>query len=358
MSACPSPPPPPADKAGMAWCEGHTQKGEPCKRYALPGEAFCRKDLALFKASASGQSNAAPRSAAELPEPTFSVAELLRVVEPTAAAAVTSVTRAIPCAECKASRKGHCATERAMQRCLWHPHGAKKKGAAAAAAVRASGRPSAPPSEVDRPVPPSPPAAAAVGASGAAQGREGALAAVAAAKRKPRAEGSQGPRCEGHTQKGTPCRRYALPGEVLCRKDLELFKASAAGWASAPPSEAARSEPASSDAEEADDASDDGTVRWSMSPQPEASDAEEAQASGSGSEDEGEVPPATEVVDGFEEYVVEQITDVRIRHGHEEWFVVWKGYDAAQGTWESYDAINTGGICEPWCKFEAERLDL
>ena len=32
--------------------------------------------------------------------------------------------------------------------------------------------------------------------------------------------------CQGTNQKGQPCQRYALPGEVLCKKDLERASAS------------------------------------------------------------------------------------------------------------------------------------
>ena len=68
-----------------------------------------------------------------------------------------------------------------------------------------------------------------------------------------------------------------------------------------------------------------------------------------------EPPPPPVTVEGKNEFEVERVTDSRVRWGREEWFVVWKGYDETEGTWESYDAINTGGICEPWRKFEAAR---
>lgn len=68
-----------------------------------------------------------------------------------------------------------------------------------------------------------------------------------------------------------------------------------------------------------------------------------------------EPPPPPVTVEGKNEFEVERVTDSRVRRGREEWFVVWKGYDETEGTWESYDAINTGGICEPWRKFEAAR---
>jgi hypothetical protein len=66
----PIPPPPPAEEApsasgssrhlaaGKAGCEGHTQKGFPCKRYALPGEVFCkvhRQHSELFEAGGLGE---------------------------------------------------------------------------------------------------------------------------------------------------------------------------------------------------------------------------------------------------------------------------------------------------------------
>jgi hypothetical protein len=77
LAAQPTPPPPPAEEAagasskkgpasGKARCEGHSQKGEPCQRYALPGEVFCKKDLALFKASASGTKAAEEKARVEV----------------------------------------------------------------------------------------------------------------------------------------------------------------------------------------------------------------------------------------------------------------------------------------------------
>jgi hypothetical protein len=45
-------------------CQGHNTKGEPCTRYALDDEVFCRKDLELFNAMASAQPSAPPSQGA------------------------------------------------------------------------------------------------------------------------------------------------------------------------------------------------------------------------------------------------------------------------------------------------------
>ena len=45
-------------------CQGHNMKGEPCTRYALDDEVFCRKDLELFNAMASAQPSAPPSQGA------------------------------------------------------------------------------------------------------------------------------------------------------------------------------------------------------------------------------------------------------------------------------------------------------
>jgi hypothetical protein len=58
----------PVDKGRR--CQGHNTKGEPCKRYALPDEVFCRKDLELFNAKASVQPSAPQPSQAAQPAPT------------------------------------------------------------------------------------------------------------------------------------------------------------------------------------------------------------------------------------------------------------------------------------------------
>jgi hypothetical protein len=82
-----------------------------------------------------------------------------------------------------------------------------------------------------------------------------------------------------------------------------------------------------------------------------------ASSSSSGS-DHGD-PPARASEAGRHaraEYEVERITDSRVRNGRTEWFVVWKGYDPALGTWESHEAMNTGGVCEPWRQYEAQRV--
>ena len=65
-------------------------------------------------------------------------------------------------------------------------------------------------------------------------------------------------------------------------------------------------------------------------------------------------PPPPELVEGHEEYVVERISAHRKHRGVPQWFVIWKGYDESQGTWETYDQINNGGgQCELWIDYEA-----
>ena len=98
--------------------------------------------------------------------------------------------------------------------------------AAAAVEASASGQPSAPPAEAEQPIPPPPPA-------------EGAV------------DASKQQRCAGHGYREEPCKHWALPGEVFCRKDLELFNAKAARWPSSPPTQAAQPAPTVSRTEQA-----------------------------------------------------------------------------------------------------------
>ena len=66
-------------------------------------------------------------------------------------------------------------------------------------------------------------------------------------------------------------------------------------------------------------------------------------------------PPPPELVEGHEEYVVERISAHRKHRGVPQWFVIWKGYDESQGTWETYDQINNGGgQCQLWIDYEAK----
>jgi len=45
-------------------------------------------------------------------------------------------------------------------------------------------------------------------------------------------------------------------------------------------------------------------------------------------------PPPPEIIDGVEEYVVEEVLDSRIVRGKLKYYVDWEGYTAEERTWE------------------------
>jgi hypothetical protein len=53
-----------------------------------------------------------------------------------------------------------------------------------------------------------------------------------------------------------------------------------------------------------------------------------------------EPPPPPVVIDGAEEYEVEEILDSRIRRGVQQYLVKWKGYSQADNTWQSADDVS------------------
>ena len=52
-----------------------------------------------------------------------------------------------------------------------------------------------------------------------------------------------------------------------------------------------------------------------------------------------EPPPPPEIVEGTQEYEVEQIVDVKIQRGQWKFLVHWKGYPAEQRTWEPIENL-------------------
>ena len=61
-----------------------------------------------------------------------------------------------------------------------------------------------------------------------------------------------------------------------------------------------------------------------------------------------EEPPDTVMVDGKEEYEVEEILAHRVNSGkgqpQMEWLIRWKGYGPVHDEWKKLEDINTGGM--------------
>ena len=75
---------------------------------------------------------------------------------------------------------------------------------------------------------------------------------------------------------------------------------------------------------------------------------------------ETEEPPDTVMVDGREEYEVEEILAHRVNSSkgqpHMEWLIRWKGYGPVHDEWRRLEDINTGGMeLETWRDYEALR---
>jgi hypothetical protein len=170
-------------------CQGHNTKGEPCTRYALDDEVFCRKDLELFNAKASAQPSAPPSQAAQ-PEPTASETEQA-APQPAAAAAVEASASGQPSAPPSEPEYSEATGSEAEQ-----PEPTPSEAGQAAAEAE---QPEPTVSEAEQPIPPPPPAEEAVGASN-----------------QQTASGKA--RCEGHNPAGARCKHSASAGEVLCHQ--------------------------------------------------------------------------------------------------------------------------------------------
>ena len=73
-----------------------------------------------------------------------------------------------------------------------------------------------------------------------------------------------------------------------------------------------------------------------------------------------EEPPDTVMVDGKEEYEVEEILAHRVNSGkgqpQMEWLIRWKGYGPVHDEWKKLEDINTGGMeLDTWRDYEAMR---